>query len=101
MRVGLQLGGGGGQFAATVARLIEQQAAVAQEFIDFGEAGAELFGFKLQQAFASLRGIALGFEVGGVLRELFVLRFALQLFRGGGFDLRGQRVDALAHFGEQ
>ena len=77
-----------------------EQAAVAQEFVDFGQAGAELFGFELQQAFASLRGIALGFKVGGVLRELLVLGFALQFFGGGGFDLRGQRVDALAHFGE-
>ena len=101
LRVGLKLGGGGGQFAAAVASLIEQQAAVAQEFVDFGEAGAKLFGFELQQAFAGLRGVALGFEVGGVLRELLVFGFALQLFGGGGFDLRGQRVDALAHLGEQ
>ena len=76
-------------------------AAGAQEFVDFGEAGAELFGFELQQAFAGLRGVAFGFEVGGVLRELLVLGFALEFFGGGGFDLRGQRVDALSHLGEE
>ena len=101
LRVGLQLGGGGGKFPAAVASLVEQLAAGAQEFVDFGEAGAELFGFELQQAFAGLRGVALGFEIGGVLRELFVFGFALQFFCGGGFDLRGQRVDPLVHFGEE
>ena len=60
-----------------------------------------MFGFKLQQAFTGLRGVAFGFEVGGVLRELFVLGFALQFFGGSGFDLRGQGVDAFAHLGEK
>jgi SAM-dependent methyltransferase len=97
----LELGCGGGQVAAAIARLIEQLASVAQEFVYFGEAGAELFGFELQQTFAGLRGVALGFEVGGVLGELFVLRFPLEFFCSGRFDLLVQRVHALAHLGEQ
>jgi hypothetical protein len=40
-------------------------------------------------------------RVGGVLFELFDFGFALQLFGGGGFDLRGESVHALAHFGEE
>ena len=62
---------------------------MAQKFIDFGQAGAQLFGFKLQQAFASLCGIAFGFEIGGVLSQLSIFRFPLQLFSGCGFNLRG------------
>ena len=76
------------QFAAAVASLIEKQPAVAQEFVDFGETCAQLFGFKLQQAFASLGGVAFGLKVGGVLRQLQVFGFALQFFRGGCLDLR-------------
>ncbi len=101
LRVGFELGGSGGQFSAPVASLIEQQAAVAQEFVDFGQAGAQLFGLELQQSFAGLGRVALGFEVGGMLRQLLVLSFALQLLSGGAFDLRSQCVDALAHLGEQ
>jgi len=76
--VGLQLGGGGAEFAATVASLVEQQPAVAQEVIDFDQARPNLLGFKLQQSFARLPGIALGFEVRSLLFELLVLGFALQ-----------------------
>ena len=60
-----------------------------------------MLGLELQQAFAGLCGVALGFEIGGVLCQLLVFGFALQLFGGGGFDLRGKSVDALSHFGEQ
>ena len=97
LRIRLQLGGSGRQFSAAIACLIKKQAAVAQEFVNFCEAGAQLFRFKLQQSFASLCRIALGFEVGGMLRQLLVFRFALKFFSGGAFDLRSQRMDSLAH----
>ncbi len=48
-----------------------------------------MFGLELQQAFAGLRSVALGFKVNSVLRQLLIFRFALQFFSGGCFFLRG------------
>ena len=100
-RIGLKLGRGRRQFAPAVTGLIEQQAAIAQQFVDFCQPSAYLFGLKLQQPFARLGSVALRFEVAGLLRQLLVLRFALQFFGGGAFDLRGQRVHAFSHLGDQ
>ena len=100
MRIGLKLGCGRRQFASAVACLIEQQAAVAQQFVDLRQTCAELFGLKLQQTFSRLGCVALRFEVGGLLCQLLVLGFALQFFGGGAFDLRSERVNAFAHFSE-
>ena len=99
--VGLQLGRGRLQFAAAVAGLVEQLAGVAQKFVDLREPGAELVFFELQQPLPRLAGIAFGREVGGLLFELEILRFALHLFGGGRFDLRGERMQPLVHLGEQ
>ena len=87
----MQLGGGGLQFTAAVASLVEKLAGAAQEFVDFSKSGAELVFFELQQPLASLASVALGCEVGGLLLELEILGFALQLFCGSGFDL-GRRA---------
>ena len=87
LRVGFEFGGGGGQFTAAVASLIEQQAAVAEKFVDFGETGAELFVLKLQEAFAGLCCVSFGSEIAGRLCQLLVFCFTLKFFGGSRFDL--------------
>jgi len=101
LRVGLQAGGSRRQFAFAITSLIEQETVLAEEIFDFSHARAQLLGFKLQQAFAGLGGVALGIEIGGLLLELLIFTFALKSLRGGALDLRGQSVDALIHFGEE
>ena len=39
-----------------------------KQFVDFGQASAELLGFKLQQAFPRLCGVALRVKIYGLLR---------------------------------
>ena len=72
-----------------------------QQFVDLRQAGAQLFRLELQQPFASLGCIALGFEILGLLRELRVLGFALEFLGSCSLDLRCQRMNALTHFGEE
>ena len=86
---------------AAAAGLIEKQSTVAQLFVNLGQAATQLFGFKLEQTLASLCGITLRFQIRGMLGQLLVFCFALQLFGGGTFDLRRQRVNAFAHLGKQ
>jgi len=99
--VSLQLGGGGLQLAAAVAGLIKQFGGRCGEARRSPSSGRAVDLFKLQQALPRLTGIALGVVVGGLLLELKVLGFALQLFSGRRFDLRNQSMDALVHFDEQ
>ncbi len=98
--IGLQLRRGRLQFTAPVACLIQKLAGVAQQFIDLSQSRAELIFFKLEQAFAHLAGVALGFEISGLLFEMGVFRFPLQLLGRRGFNLGGKSVQSLTHFDE-
>ena len=101
MAVRLQLGCGGGQFASTVPRLIQQQPATSEQLLEFRKSRPHLFGFELQQTFASLGCISSGFEIGRRLHQLLVLGLPLQFLRGSAFDLRTERVNTLVHLRKQ
>ncbi len=77
LRVGLQFGRGCRELAAPITSLIEQLARIAQSIFDLRQPGAHLFGFKLQQAIASLGGIALSFEFFQLSDHLLIFGFAL------------------------
>ena len=72
-----------------------------RKFVDFGEASAELIFFELQQPLARVARVAFGREIGGLLLELKIFGFALQLFGDGSVNLRGESMEALADFAEQ
>jgi hypothetical protein len=97
----LELGGGSGEFTTAVASLIEQEAGGTQGFVDFAEAGADLFGFHLEQAFAGLTGVLLSVEVEELIGEELILILTLNLLGGGGVDLRAEYVDPLTHLGDE
>ena len=58
-----------------------------EQFVDLCQPRTKLFAFELEQSFPRLGGISFGVQVIVLLRQKFVLRFALTLFRCYAVDL--------------